>query len=136
METAHFVLAVGAVIVHEHRMLAMRRSEKKSVCPGLWEVCSGRVEEHEQPEKAIAREIEEETGLTVRIDDRPIDAYVARYGQSPMAMIIYRAEWKAGEVRRSDEHDMHAWWTLAEVEDSQMPKRLIEAVRLAMQRDA
>lgn len=132
MGEAEFVVAVAAVIVREDRVLAMRRAGTKDAAPGTWETCSGRVQQDEQPRDALGREVLEETGLEVSISDRPIDAYTMRRRDRPMVVIVYRAEWIAGEVRRSDEHDAHAWWTQAELEASAMPPRLIEAIRRAL----
>lgn len=136
MDEDSFVVAVAAVIVRvehgEDRVLAMRRALTKDAAPGLWETCSGRVRADEQPRDAIAREVTEETGLEVAIGEGPVDAYVMRRRERPMAVIVYRADWIGGEVVRSDEHDAHGWWTLAEIESSAMPPRLIDAVRRAL----
>lgn len=123
-----FVVAVAAVIFKGDRVLAMRRAATKDAGPGLWETLSGRVEPDEQPLDALAREIEEECGLRVRIDPRPVDAYVARRKDEPMLVLVYRAEWIAGEVRRSAEHDAHAWWTPAELRAATSLARLADAV--------
>ena len=131
-----FVVAVAAVIVRDDRaepqVLAMRRAATKDAGAGIWETCSGRLEAGEQPIDALAREVVEETGLEVRIAAQPVDAYTMRRGERPMVVLVYRADWVAGEVRRSDEHDAHAWWTRAELESSPMPPRLIEAVVRAL----
>lgn len=122
-----FVVAVAAVIFRAGRVLAMRRSPEKAGA-GLWETLSGRVEVGEEPIDAVAREIAEESGLEVRIDPRPVDVYAARRGEAPMVVIVYRAEWIAGEVKRSAEHDDHAWWTPEELERETTLARLAEAV--------
>lgn len=129
-----FVVAVAAVIFKGERVLAMRRSSRKDAGAGLWETLSGRVEPDEQPLAALAREIDEECGLEVRIDPRPIDAYVARRNEAPMLVIVYRADWVRGEVRRSDEHDAHAWWTPAELREKSTLTRLVDAVDRAAAR--
>jgi 8-oxo-dGTP diphosphatase len=126
------VVAIAAVIVKGDRVLALRRSAQKDAGAGLWETCSGRVGEDEEPLDAVRREIAEETGLEVEVDPRPVDAYAARRGERAMIVIVYRAEWRGGEVVRSSEHDAHAFWTLREVEESTMPPRLVEAVRRAL----
>jgi 8-oxo-dGTP diphosphatase len=133
MSSELFVVAVAAVIVRGDRVLAMRRSHAKDVGAGLWETCSGRLEPDEDPLVAVRRELAEETGLEARVDPRPIDAYAMRRGDLPMLVLVYRAEWIAGEVRLSDEHDEHAWWTRAELEASPMPPRLVTAVRAVLQ---
>lgn len=132
MSDEGFVVAVVGVIVRGDRVLAMRRAMTKDAGPGVWETCSGRLAPDEDPLAAMVREIVEETALEVRVDARPVDAYVMRRRERPMALIVYRAEWIAGEVQRSDEHDAHAWWSLAEIEESPMPRRLVSAVRRAI----
>lgn len=126
-----FVVAVAAVIFKGERVLAMRRAATKDAGAGLWETLSGRIEPNEQPLAALEREIAEECGLDVRIDERPVDAYVARRNEAPMVVIVYRAEWIAGEVRRSEEHDAHAWWTPGELRANSTLTRLVDAVERA-----
>jgi len=125
------VFAVAAVIVRRNTVLAMRRSMKKDAGAGLWETVSGRVGVDEDPRDAIEREIAEETGLTVRVDARPIDAYTARRGAAPMVVVVYRANYVDGEVVRSDEHDAHAWLTPSEFRANTTLDRLADAVDAA-----
>jgi 8-oxo-dGTP pyrophosphatase MutT (NUDIX family) len=133
-----FVAAVAAVIFDEGRVLAMRRAATKDAGAGLWETLSGRIDPGEQPLDAIAREIVEECGLEVRIDPRPVDAYVTLRGEAPMLLVVYRAERVSGEVRRSPEHDAHAWWTPEEFRAKSTLARLADAIDRARQaqRDA
>jgi 8-oxo-dGTP diphosphatase len=123
-----FVVAVAAVIFKEGRVLAMRRSPHKDAGPGLWETLSGRLEPGEEPLEAIAREIDEECGLEVSIDPRPVDAYTSARKGEPMVVVVYRAEWRGGEVRRSDEHDAHEWLTPAEMRARSTLTRLVDAI--------
>jgi 8-oxo-dGTP diphosphatase len=129
-----FVVAVAAVIFRGDRILAMRRSADKDAGAGLWETLSGRIEPDEQPLDALAREIEEESGLSVQIDPRPVDAYTSRRSGEPMVIVVYRAEWRAGEVRRSAEHDDDAWCTPVEFRAKTTLVRLADAVDRAARR--
>lgn len=124
----NFVVAVAAVIVREGKVLAMRRSAAEDAGAGLWETLSGRVEPDEDPLAAIEREILEECALEVQVDPRPIDAYSARRGASPMMVVVYRARWISKEVVRSDEHDMHEWLTPSEFRSRTTLHRLADAV--------
>lgn len=126
------MVAVAAVIVRDGRVLAMRRSAQKDAGAGLWETVSGRVAPDEPLEEAMLREVREETGLDVRLRPGPVDAYVARRGDRPMCVVVYRADWIAGEVVRSDEHDAHAWWTPAELREATTLTRLADAVDRAV----
>lgn len=108
------ILAVSALVVKDGRVLAMRRAATKDAGAGLWETLSGRVEPGEEPLAAVRREILEETGLDVEVEERPLTAYLAERLGVPMVLVVYRARWRGGEVVRSDEHDAHAWLTAEE----------------------
>jgi len=134
MSSEGFVVAVAAVIVRaDGRVLAMKRSALKDAGAGLWETVSGRVEPDERLEDAMLREIGEETGLRVRLQPGPVDAYVTRRGDRPMCVVVYRADHESGEVVRSSEHDAHEWWTPAELRAHTTLTRLADAVDRAVQ---
>lgn len=60
------VPCVGAIVHDDQgRLLLIRRGRPPS--EGLWSVPGGRVEPGESGEEATAREVREETGLTVRV---------------------------------------------------------------------
>ena len=123
--------AVAVFVFRRGRLLAMRRSKAKDAAPGAWEVLSGRIEPGEQPACAAAREAREESGLDVRIAQRPIDAYVARRRRGAMIVVAYRGRAPRGEVVRSGEHDASAWMTLREFARACPFPRLVEAARRA-----
>lgn len=106
----------------------MRRAATKDAGAGLWETVSGRVEMGEQPLDALEREVREETGLAVALDPRPVDAYIARRGDAPMLVVVYRGDWVDGDVVRSPEHDDHGWWTPAEFRRRSSLGRLADAI--------
>jgi len=57
-------IGVGAVVVHDGRLLVIRRARPPAA--GAWSVPGGHVEWGETLEAALVREVHEETGLTVR----------------------------------------------------------------------
>ena len=61
------VLAVGAVAVVDDRLLLIRRGHGPAA--GEWSVPGGRVEAGEPVEAAVVREMAEETGLPVVVDE-------------------------------------------------------------------
>jgi 8-oxo-dGTP diphosphatase len=63
---AHRVDCVGALVYDEQRrLLVVRRANEPS--RGLWSLPGGRVEPGEDDLTAVAREVAEETGLTVEV---------------------------------------------------------------------
>ncbi len=111
VQAANHVVAVAVLILHEGRVLSMRRSPNKDAGPGLWETLSGRVEPGEQPYDGAVREAFEESGMRVRVEARPWTAYAARRAGEPMVVITYRAVpvGRNPTVVMSKEHDAFAW---------------------------
>ncbi|MCA9626006.1 MAG: NUDIX domain-containing protein, partial [Myxococcales bacterium] len=58
---------VGAAIVEAGRCLVARRSATMS-SPHAWEFPGGKVEAGESPTEALVRELDEELGVTVKVD--------------------------------------------------------------------
>ena len=123
-----FVVAVAALIFKHSKVLAMKRSKMKDAGPGIWETLSGRIEADEDPVEALKREINEECGLTVKVDPRPITAYSARRKGLPMILIVYKAAHEAGEVIISEEHDEFQWVTPDEFAELSSLKKLVDVV--------
>lgn len=129
--TTLYVVAVAAVIRRQGEVLAMRRARTKDAGPGVWETLSGRVEAGEEPAAAAAREIAEECGLTVALQPRPLTTYTATRLGTPMIVIVYAADYLAGEVTLSAEHDTYAWLTPDVFAARTTLDKLADAVRLA-----
>jgi 8-oxo-dGTP diphosphatase len=132
VERGVHVVAVAALVLREGRVLAMRRAPTNTAGPGLWETVSGRVEQGEQPWDAVAREIAEESGLSVQVEVRPFDAYAATRRGRPMVVVVYRARHLAGEVRLSGEHDAYAWLDAEAFAARSTLPPLVRAVRKAL----
>lgn len=126
------VVAVAALVVRGERILSMKRSRLKDAGPGLWETLSGRVRPGEEPLAAVAREIDEECGLAVELDPRPVTAYSAVRIDLPMVVIVYRGLYQTGEVALSEEHEAYAWLTPDELAGRSPLEPLVAAARHAL----
>lgn len=105
MRGAGPAVGVGAVVVHEGRVLLIRRG--KPPLQGRWVVPGGTVELGETLEEAVIRELREETGLEVRplelvtVFDRILrDDRGVRYHY---VIIDYWCERVAGTLRAGDD---------------------------------
>lgn len=71
--------SVGAVVIHDGHLLLIQRG--RGVAVGRWSLPGGRVEFGETLAQAVAREVAEETGLTVTVGE--FLGWVERMGADP-----------------------------------------------------
>lgn len=89
------------------RILLLQRSASDDTGAGTWENAGGNIESNEDPETAIIREINEETGITDITVKRV--AYVALLDFKPVLIIVYLCETSSDTVTLSDEHQAYIW---------------------------
>lgn len=93
---------VGALVYdEEHRLLLIRRAHDPGA--GLWSIPGGRVEPGETDPEAVAREVLEETGLTVTVG--PLVGEVERPGPPGTTYVIrdYAATIVTGTLQAADD---------------------------------
>lgn len=114
------ILAVGGVVVHEGRVLLIRRGQRP--LEGRWSIPGGIVELGETIADAVGRELKEETGVCVRVLDL-IEIYekVARdevgAAQYHFVILDYRCEFVEGTAVAGGDVTEAAW-----VSESELPK--------------
>jgi 8-oxo-dGTP diphosphatase len=104
------VAAHGLIKNKNGKFLVTKRSKTDDYQPGVWDIPGGTIEFGEEPEKALLREVLEETDLTVKVF-KPI--YVFAYLSGPerhQFQIVYDCEYIDGEVKlNSNDHDKYRW---------------------------
>jgi len=105
---------VGAVVVHEGRLLLVKRAKPPGV--GKWSLPGGRAERSESLTEAIAREVLEETGLSVIPAD--LLGWVERRGEDWHFVILDFSAVLApesGELQAADDAAAAMWCPLQDV---------------------
>lgn len=123
-----FVIAVKSVIVRDNEVLLLHHSKQEMANSSVdrldaWDLPGGGVQFFETMEKALHREIFEETGLTTEIKSF-IGAYDVIRPQLHIAIITYFCQYKMGDVVLSDEHDTYYWLKFDEIAGYNIPKWL------------
>ncbi len=108
-------LAVSALIRNgEGKVLLLKRSLDDEINPGKWDLPGGKPDPGETFERALRREVYEETGMHVAL------AHVAGAGESELpdkriAYLILACDADTGGVRLSPEHSEYAWLAPGEI---------------------
>ncbi len=105
-------LSVGGLVVADGRVLLIRRAVVPRI--GFWAVPSGFVEYDEQPREALAREIEEETGLRTQVG-RVIDVFPNASPDKPGVFLFFEATLLGGELRPGDDVSEARWFNREEM---------------------
>lgn len=103
---------VAALVVQDGRVLLCHRSAVRRWYPDVWDLPGGHVEAGEAPIEALARELEEEVGISIE----KLGPESPRVIGAGFAMRIWHIErWVGDPVNVSpEEHDDVGWFTLSE----------------------
>ena len=123
-------VGVGGVLVHEGRVLLIRRG--KEPLRGRWVVPGGTVELGETLEEALVREMEEETCLLVE----PLEVVcvfdrILREGERVAyhyVIVDYLCRYRAGEARAASDALEVAWARPEELPRYGLPAKALEVV--------
>ena len=102
-------LAVSAVIFRDGKVLLVRRAHSPG--KGLYSLPGGRVEYGESLHVALAREVDEETGLKIQILGLVGLHEVLPGGSATGHYVImsFAARWMGREAVLNEEHDDYKW---------------------------
>ena len=115
MDHTHRVAAVGSVLYEDKFLLLKRRN-----APLIWGPPGGRLEEDEDPQDGLRREIDEECGLQIEII-QAVDIWYGNFGHGKYLSLDYLCTTGSDQVRLSDEHEAYQWASLDDLRQGRPP---------------
>jgi 8-oxo-dGTP diphosphatase len=112
------VIVAAALTVEKGKILVTQR-KKDSSWGLLWEFPGGKVEEGEDPRRALRRELKEELDVEADVGGL-FDAVFHLYPASPILLLIYRCRIEKGSLKPVGCHALR-WVTPGELGELPMP---------------
>lgn len=95
-----------AIIIHEGKVLATRRSASMPH-PFKWEFPGGKVKIGESPEKCINREIREELGIAIKVEQL-MPSVLHSYDYDSIKLIPFVCSYNGSDIVLK-EHESYTW---------------------------
>jgi 8-oxo-dGTP diphosphatase len=110
-------VAAHGLIRKNGKYLLTLRSPVNDYMPNVWDIPGGTIEIGETPEKALIREVKEETDLKIKINKPIFVCSSFGDGKRHQFWIVYECKFISGEVKLNpDEHSSYQWSSLKEIE--------------------
>jgi len=101
----------------QKRILLVRRGPEQSGA-GFWEFPGGKVEQNEKPENALAREIDEELGLAIEVEEF-LEEMDFSYATKTIRLRVYWARTSQNHLELR-EHDAMKWCLPEEIVEQEL----------------
>lgn len=120
------VLGVKGVVVHNGRILIIKRAEESHVGGGTWESPGGKLEFGEELEEALIREMKEEVGLDVTVEKLLYTSTFFTHPTRQVILLTYLCKCNdAAVVKISFEHSEYRWANGEELRNL-LPQNIID----------
>jgi len=122
--------AIAVIVNEDNKILLLKRAEEKDTwMPLKWALVGGGVEKGESPEKAVKREIEEETGLEIK---KFINSFaIQRNKKSIEYIFVCRYKGELTDITLDGENTNYGWFDIQEMKFLDTVPHLIEYITLA-----
>ena len=128
-------IATRAIIKQDGKILILQRGDKDEYLSGLWEVPGGKRKLSEKTIDGCKREVEEETGIKVKVGD-PIGIFEYKVEKSEQIREVTQINFLVKpigkvEVKLSSEHKNFAWIKEDEIDNYNITKETKEIIKKA-----
>lgn len=109
------IVAAGALYDQAQHSILMCQRSTKGAHPSAWEFPGGKLEQDENPERALIRELKEELSLDIKIGDiRPAGFASYEYEKLHVVILLYIVEAWTGAITLND-HQAMQWIKVADL---------------------
>ncbi len=131
------VVAVGAIVTKAGKVLLVRRAREPS--RGLWSLPGGVVKRGEGLREAVAREVKEECGIDVRVEEivevlDQIHADRAGRVRYHYVIIDFLASWRRGRLKAASDISEASWVDPGAIRNLPLTKGLAAVVEKVLGR--
>jgi 8-oxo-dGTP pyrophosphatase MutT (NUDIX family) len=111
-ETEAPLVVAGGVLIHDDKFLLLKRHPEKPY-GDHWNLPAGKVERHEAPQKGAQREIHEETGIFIPLENlAPLHVFYIKRGKLFIEFHIFKASFQdKPEINLKLDENIDAIWS-------------------------
>lgn len=125
--------AIAIIVNKDNKILLLKRSnEPKQWMPGKWSLVGGGLEKGESPEKAVEREIKEETGLEINKFNKRFN--IQRSLDSTEYIFACRYNGDPTDITLNNENTNYGWYDISEMEFLDTVPNLKEYILLSFKK--
>lgn len=126
------LLVVAAALIDDHGRVLLQQRPPGGSMAGLWEFPGGKIEPGESPEAALVRELDEELGITLSVEDLSPLAFASEpLSDRHLLLLLYVARKWEGEPVAHYATELR-WVMPAEMRGMAMPPADVPLVEALM----
>lgn len=122
--------AVAIIANKDNKILLLKRADSGDIwMPNKWSLVGGAIEKGESPQKAVEREILEETGLEIKKFIKTFS--INRHADSIEHVFACRYTGEPTDIRLNEENSNYGWYDISEMNYLDTVPHLMEYITIA-----